>query len=78
MKLTLITLENGDYALYVNESFVECEDYCCSPAGLGAIAEGLARALKIELDVVEAPWPAHDDWCWNDVADGAFSKEPLL
>ncbi|KMK87595.1 hypothetical protein KCQ_05126 [Pectobacterium atrosepticum ICMP 1526] len=78
MKLTLLVLENGDYALYVNESFVECEDYGCRPAGLSDIAENLAKILKVELDVIDAPWPAHEDWCWNDVAHSVFSQKPSL
>jgi len=62
-----VTLSNGDVALFVNQDAIYQRDASDSGQCPSMIGEYLAKALGVELLVVNMDEPSDEDWSWNDV-----------
>lgn len=67
--IILVTLSNGDAALFVNGDAVAQYDASYGGDNPATMADGLAAALKVELQSVTMDVPLDDDWNWNDVLE---------
>ncbi|MCZ3384894.1 hypothetical protein O3S68_21665 [Kosakonia sp. SOY2] len=72
-KLTRITLSSGEMAIYLDGWYLTSTEPGDRADGLDDIVTGLLSIPGMTLQDIDAPCPAHEDWCWNDVADGVFA-----
>ena len=68
-RLTCIELNNGEFAVYINNHYLGSEDASSERLCLGEIREQLSQLPGVELQTLLEPVPECDDWCWNDIAD---------
>jgi hypothetical protein len=66
-KLILVTLANGDAALFVNGDAVVQYDASFGGDRPATIGDSLAAALQTKLHVISMDVPLDEDWNWNDV-----------
>lgn len=72
-KLTRITLSSGEMAIYLDGWYLTSTEPGDRADGLDDIVTGLLRIPGMTLQDIDAPCPAQEDWCWNDVADEVFT-----
>jgi len=72
-KLTRITLSSGEMAIYLDGWYLTSTEPGERADGLDDMVTGLLRMPGMTLQDIDAPCPAHEDWCWNDVADDVFA-----
>ncbi|MDU2942183.1 MAG: hypothetical protein ACLTYF_31545 [Escherichia sp.] len=68
-RLTCIELNNGEFAVYINNHYLGSEDASSERLCLGEIREQLSQLPGVELQTLHEAVPEEDDWCWNDIAD---------
>lgn len=68
-RLTCIELNNGEFAVYINNHYLGSEDASSERLYLGEIRELLSLLPGVELQTLHETVPEEDDWCWNDIAD---------
>ena len=66
-EVIVVTIENGDVALFVNADAIYALDASDSGKDPAEIGKYLAEALGVELQMFAMAVPTKDDWSWNDV-----------
>ncbi|MBE8917485.1 hypothetical protein G9451_16510 [Enterobacter kobei] len=68
-RLTCIELNNGEFAVYINNHYLGRQDASSERLCLGEILEQLSLLPGVEKTTILSTVPEDDDWCWNDIAD---------
>ena len=68
-RLTCIELNNGEFAVYINNHYLGSQDASSERLCLGDILEQLSLLPGVEKTTLRSAVPEDDDWCWNDIAD---------
>lgn len=68
-RLTCIELNNGEFAVYINNHYLGSQDASSERLCLGEILEQLSLLPGVEKTTLRSTVPEDDDWCWNDIAD---------
>ncbi len=63
-RLICIDLDNGEFALYLNDHYLASEDGSGEKLYLGDLMERLSRVPGVQYAKVERSLPADEDWCW--------------
>jgi hypothetical protein len=66
-EVIVVTLFNGDVALFVNTDAVMQLDASEAGSDPGMIGKYLAKALGVELQTFSIAVPSDPDWSWHDV-----------
>lgn len=77
-RLTCIDLDNGEFALYINNHYLGSEDGSGEKLYLGDLLERLSRLPGVLAQTLQQPVPDNEDWCWNEVADAVLPPSDLL
>jgi len=67
-RLTCIELNNGEFAVYINNHYLGSEDVSGERLSLGEMLEQLSGLPGGELQTLHEPVPVDEDWCWNDIS----------
>lgn len=70
-KLTCITLDDGQYAVFINGQCLASDDVSGQTFSLGEILERLSRLPDVKTEMIKWPVP-EGDWEWYEVADRVF------
>ncbi|WP_369064334.1 hypothetical protein [Enterobacter sp. MALB-1] len=68
-RLTCIELDNGEFAVYINNHYLWSEDVSGERLHLGEVLEMLFLLPGVEKITLRSTVPENNDWCWNDIAD---------
>jgi len=71
-RLTCIELDNGEFAIYINNHYLCSEDTSGERLHPGEVLERLSRLPGVKKSTLRSTVPENDDWCWNDIADSAL------
>lgn len=77
-RLTCIDLDNGEFAVYLNNQYLGSEDGSGERLYLGDVLERLSRLPGVHMQTVQQPVPDDEEWCWNDVADAVLTPSSVL
>jgi len=77
-RLTCIDLDNGEFAVYLNNHYLGSEDGSVEKLYLGDVLERLSRMPGVQLQTIQQPVPGDEEWCWNDVADSVLTPSHIL
>ncbi|MDV5280037.1 hypothetical protein [Leclercia adecarboxylata] len=66
-RLTCIDLDNGEFAVYLNNHYLGSEDGSGEKLYLGDVLERLSMMPGVQLQTIQQPVPDDEEWCWNDV-----------
>jgi len=77
-RLTCIDLDNGEFAVYLNNHYLGSEDGSGEKLYLGDVLERLSRMPGVQLKTIQQPVPVDEEWCWNDVADSVLTPSHIL
>jgi hypothetical protein len=72
-KLTMITLDCGDVALYLDGHYLGSEDYSSERLSLADIVEGFRRIPDVCIQTQPLATPEQEDWSWNEIAEKVFA-----
>lgn len=76
VKVELLTIDNGDVAVYVNGDMVVALEAGDAGPDLSAMAERLAESLKTRVVALSASVPDDDEWAFNDAYAQAKASTP--
>lgn len=68
-RLTCIELNNGEFAVYINNHYLWSEDACGERLYLGEVLEQLSLMPGVETGTIQEAVPEDEEWNWNDIAD---------
>ena len=68
-RLTCIELNNGAFAVYINNHYLWSEDASGERLYLGEVLEQLSLMPGVETCTIHEAVPEDEEWCWNDIAD---------
>lgn len=77
-RVTCIDLDNGEFAVYLNNQYLGSEDGSGERLYLGDVLERLSRLPGVHMQTVQQPVPDDEEWCWNDVADAVLTPSSVL
>lgn len=75
-KLTCITLDDGQFGVFLNGHRLASDDLSGGMFSLGEIFERLSRLPGVQTEMVKWPVPK-GDWEWYEVADSVFPAPGL-
>jgi hypothetical protein len=67
--ITVLSLDNGDSALYVYGQCLECADQADGDKPVEDTGRRLASILNISFQLLHLPVPEDEEWCWNDIVN---------
>lgn len=65
--VTVIQLENGDEALYLNGQNLASADFIERDDPVTGTGERLAETLGVPFRLLTLPVPENEEWAWNDI-----------
>jgi len=76
-RLTCIDLDNGEFAVYLNNHYLGSEDGSGEKLYLGDVLERLSGMPGVQLQTIQQPVPDDEEWYWNDVADSVLTPSHI-
>ncbi len=66
-ELICVSISNGDAVLFVNGAPVYTQEAIDTGETVSSVAESLANALQVGLQVMAVDVPSDPEWTWPDV-----------